>query len=87
MALCLLNWNTNGIDEGADMKRNFDITGIGGFRSSLAPKLAPLAAVGFLGFLGFVPGFERLFGLSGFFGFIGAAYIVEAIYRLKSSKA
>lgn len=49
------------------MKQSINITGIGGFKSPLAPKVAGLAALGFLGSLGFIPGLERLFGFTGFF--------------------
>jgi hypothetical protein len=69
------------------MKQNIDFTIIGGFKSAVARKAVPIAALGFLGALGFIPGRERLFGFTGFFGFIGAAYIVEAIHRARNRDA
>lgn len=69
------------------MKQNIDFTIIGGSKSAVARKAAPIAALGFLGALGFIPGWERLFGFTGFFGFIGAAYIVEAIHRARNRNA
>lgn len=61
--------------------RHSDLTGIGGFQSKLARKIALLALLGFLACLAVIPGWERLSGFLGFFGIFGLAYIVEAIYR------
>ena len=69
------------------MKTNLDLTGIGGFKSRVAPRIGSLAALGFLSSLGFIPGWERLFGFAGFFCLIGVAYIVEALHRVKSRNA
>ena len=63
------------------MKQNIDFTIIGGLRSAVARKAAQISALGFLGGLGFIPGWERLFG------FIGAAYIIEAIHRVRNRNA
>ena len=69
------------------MKEGIDFVIIGGFWSPGARVALRIAFLGFFGALGFIPGWERLFGFTGFFGFIGVAYIIEAIYRLKSPKA
>ena len=75
------------------MKQNIDITGIEGFKSPHALKVARLALLGFLasfGWLGFIPERHRLFGFfgfTGFFGFVAIAYIIESVHRGKNSNA
>jgi tRNA A-37 threonylcarbamoyl transferase component Bud32 len=74
-------------EAGESKRRTFDLTGTGGFKSSLAVAFARISALGFLGFLGFIPGREGCFGFAGFFGFLGIAYFVEFFARFKTNPA
>jgi hypothetical protein len=63
------------------------IAGTCGFKSTWAPRMAAVSALGFLGALGFVTGWERLFGFMGFFGLIGVACLVETVVRFRDRPA